>query len=65
MKHWKISYSIRWNNTGAVEEKDMIVEAMNIIEAVENAAEDIAAGVHEPNLDVVIWNVGIMEDDVF
>jgi len=44
----------------------MIVEADNIIEAVEVAARKYA---EQPptseNSDMVIWNVGIMEDEVF
>ena len=65
MKHWKVDYSIRYNISGEVEEHDMIVTAMNITEAIEVAAKKIADSLHTLNLDAVIWNVGIIEDDVF
>lgn len=74
MKHWKVDYSVRHNSAffhgvpaaRRIEELDMIVEADNIIEAVEVAARKYA---EQPptseNSDMVIWNVGIMEDEVF
>lgn len=65
MKHWKIRYSIRYNVTNEVDEHETFVEADNIIDAIKAAADQLSKEPYDPNTDLVIWNVGIMEDDVF
>lgn len=65
MKHWKITYSVRYNVTGEVEEHEMFVKADNIIDAIKTAADHLSKEPYEANTDLVIWNAGIMEDDVF
>ena len=60
MKHWKVDYSVR--SAMGVDELYIIVEAEDIhvaLAAAEKAIEE------RPGEEVVIWNVGIMEDDVF
>ena len=60
MKHWRIDYSVR--SAMGIDELSFIVEADDIHEALaiaENKIED------RPGEEVVIWDVGIMEDDVF
>ena len=60
MKNWKIDYSVR--SAMGVDELYIIVEAEDIhvaLAAAEKAIEE------RPGEEVVIWDVGIMEDDVF
>lgn len=66
MKHWKISYSIRFVD-GKEEEREATIEARNIASAISLAYINIV----EPTKKlvdvgtVVIWHAGIIEDDVF
>ena len=60
MKHWKVDYSIRY--AMGIDEESIIVEAETINEAL-RLAEGLIKDV--PGEEVVIWDVGIMEDDVF
>lgn len=63
-KHWKVDYSTR--KDGVQEEDSFILVALSIQEALETAQTlliQVYKG-YEWN-DVVIWNIGIMEDDVF
>ena len=66
MKHWRVDYSINYID-GRVEEKAAIVEARNITVALGIAINDVTDPL-KGRLDVTratIWNIGIMEDDVF
>lgn len=65
MKHWKIAYSVRYNVTGKVEDHETFVEADNIIDAIKTAADQLSKEPYEANTDLVIWDAGIMEDNVF
>ena len=66
MKHWLIEYSIRYTN-GRVREGQSKLEARNITEALGLAIINIQYPMmKDPEItDVVIWNVGIVEEDVF
>ena len=75
-KTWSISYSIKFKN-GRVQEVGMFpregdfepaeIKARTIWGALRKAEYNIAAPLRkDPGIeDVVIWNIGIMEDDVF
>ena len=66
MKHWKIDYSIR-NIDGTMEELYSVLEARNITDAAIMARENIMkVWLKDPEVsDLVIWNIGIVEDRVF
>ena len=66
MKHWMIDYSIRYIN-GTVKEGQATVEARNISIALGMALGNIRKPMlQDPEIsDVVIWDVGIVEDEVF
>ena len=61
MKHWKVDYSTK--TALGIREDDLIVEAATIDEALLNARMTIIA--KEAPATIVIWDVGIIEDDVF
>lgn len=66
MKHWKIDYAVK--NAAGHEEKSLVVEAVNIDDALSRAHKAVAtkelpASRHGDRF--VIWNIGIIEDDVF
>lgn len=60
MKHWKVDYSVR--GAIGINELYVIVEADDIHEALDIAEDKIE---ERPGEEVVIWDIGIMEDDVF
>lgn len=66
MKHWKISYSVK--RMDEIKEKELILEATNIDDALAKAHKAVAT-MELPDSKAgdmfVIWDVGIMEDDVF
>ena len=64
MKHWLINYSIK-NASGRVKEGEVTLEAENITIALGMALENIRKPMlNDPEItDVVIWNVGIIEED--
>ena len=66
MKHWKISYSVK--RMGEIIDKDLILEAANIDDALAKAHKAVATA-ELPDSKAgdmfVIWDVGIMEDEVF
>lgn len=66
MKHWMIDYSIKYIN-GTVKEGQATVEARNISIALGMALGNIRKPMmQDPEItDVVIWGVGIIEDEVF
>ena len=66
MKHWLIDYSIKYID-GTVKEEQATLEARNISIAVGMALGNIRKPMlKEPEIsDVVIWDVGIVEDEVF
>ena len=65
-KSWIISYSIKTTD-GVVWEDDTTVEAPTITAAIEKAQGMIAGIMNEDekNLAYVIWDIGIVEDEVF
>lgn len=66
MKHWRIDLTVR-DISGKSMETFKVIEALNISAAVDTAMRDIAEPLKAiPEItDVVIWGIGIMEDDVF
>ena len=62
MKHWKVDFSTIQHNA-VVEESEIIVEAMTISGALGKAHKELNNMIVE-GYDFVIWNIGIMEDDV-
>lgn len=66
MKHWLIDYSV--NSADGITEKRLTVEAASIDDALAKAHKAVATK-ELPNLKpgdrVVIWNIGIIEEDVF
>lgn len=66
MKHWKISYSVK--RLGEIEEKELILEATNIDDALAKANKAVPEKELPDSKDgdmFSIWDVGIMEDEVF
>ena len=65
LKHWKISYAIKNTKTDDVREAYYIQPAHDIMEAIDIA--DTVINKVEVTHDecLVIYDVGIMEDDVF
>lgn len=66
MKHWIVDYSIKYTN-GTVKEEQATLEARNITIALGMALGNIRKPMlQDPEItDVVIWGVGIIEDEVF
>lgn len=66
MKHWIVDYSIKYTN-GTVKEGQATLEAKNITIALGMALGNIRKPMlQDPEIsDVVIWGVGIVEDEVF
>lgn len=66
MKHWRIDYTIEYINRRK-EENEARLEARSITNALELAIANITNPLRAvPEVSrVVIWNVGIIEDDVF
>lgn len=65
-KHWKISYSMMYRN-GSVQEAEATIAADTIDQALKMAQLNITKPLHQTGAyeDIVIWDVAIMEDDVF
>lgn len=70
MKHWTVDFSIKYR-TGdvAVEELTIKVEAENITIALGKALQYINESYRDKEKrgieQIVIWNISILEDDVF
>ena len=66
MKHWRIDYTVEYID-GSQEELSAEVEARNIAAAISLAVNDVTYPLKAvPEISrAVIWNVGIMEDNVF
>lgn len=67
MKHWKVSYSVKFQ-TGEVEEHTVTVEAESIAEALGRGQRHVDDIRRKRNADIekiVIWDIGIVEMDVF
>ena len=66
MKHWLVDYSIK--SAEGIAEKDMVVEAASIDDALAKAHKAVATK-ELPNIRpgdrIVIWGIGITEEDVF
>jgi len=66
MKHWKIDYTVK--TADGQEDRDLIVEAASIDDALAKAHKAVAAKEMPESKTgdmFVIWDVGIMEDEVF
>ena len=66
MKRWLIHFSIKYTNE-AFKEGNVEVEAANISDALNNVVENIQKPyLKDPEItDFVIWDIGIIEEDVF
>lgn len=66
MKDWSVNYSVKFV-TGKVEERETLIPAKDIFMALEDAKINIRRPlILQPDVsDVVIWDVGIMDDEVF
>ena len=66
MKHWNIKYAVRYVN-GKQQEFEKTVRAQSITIALAVAINSyIEPAKDDPGIsEVVIWNIGIVEDDVF
>lgn len=66
MKHWSVDYSIKYKD-GRITEEKATLEAKNISIAVGMALGNIRKPMlQNPDVqDVVIWDVGIIEEEVF
>ena len=67
MKHWIANYSVKHKDGHEVEVEVANIEATNIIEALEIIKQDHTDPLRDnPDVEcVIIWNVGIVDDDVF
>ena len=66
MKHWRVDYSIKYVN-GVKKELVGTVEAQSIAVAYGTAFNNIVEPrKNDPEIsEVVIWSIGIIEDEVF
>jgi hypothetical protein len=66
MKHWMINYAVKYVD-GRIEEKRAIVEGKTVTTGLGTALCDIIDPLleREDVREAVIWNIGIMEDEVF
>lgn len=66
MKDWNVNYSVKFID-GKVEERETIIPAKDIFLALDDAKITIRRPLLlQPDVsDVVIWDIGIMNDDVF
>ena len=66
MKHWMINYDVKYKD-GHIEEKRATVKGRYMVTALGTALLDIIDPLleREDVREAVIWNIGIMEDDVF
>lgn len=66
MKHWMINYAVKYVD-GRIEEKRAIVEGRCVTTGLGTALCDIIDPLRkrEDVKEAVIWNIGIMEDEVF
>lgn len=69
MKHWRVDFSIKYRRgEAAVEEVTLKIEGENITIALGKAIQHINQIREEDqgNIDqIVIWDIGMIEDDVF
>jgi len=67
MKHWIINYSVKYHS-GVVEEHKVTVEADSIAEALERGQRhvDMLRKENKATIEqIVIWDIGIVEMEVF
>lgn len=71
MKHWRVDFAVKIASTGEVHEGNVRVEADTIMTAILEAdktlqiiAESLAK-VTNSDVSTMIWNVGIIEEDLF
>ena len=66
MKTWMIDYAIRNKQTGEITEGQKFVKAFSIVQAIELAYRNTLWNVGcSREVEIVIWNAGIMEDELF
>ena len=67
MKHWIANYSVKCRNGHEVEMEVTGIMADNIVDALEVVKRDHTNKLkNDPNVEcVVIWDICIIEDDVF
>ena len=70
MKHWRVDYSIKYRfGDIAIEELSIRVEAENITIALGKALQYIDNDYRDKEKrgieQIVIWSIGMIEDDVF
>ena len=67
MKHWIANYSVKCKDGHEVEVEATNIEANSILEALEVVKRDHTEPLKgQPNVEcVIIWNIGIIDDDVF
>ena len=64
VKTWKVTYN--YIQGGAEAEEDYFIRATNIQYALEGAMDKLIADAEEQGWDVwKIWNIGIMEDNIW
>ena len=66
MKSWSVNYSVKFVD-GKIEERETILLAKDIFLALDDAKITIRRPlILQPDVsDVVIWDIGIMDDEVF
>ena len=63
MKHWKVDYAVVENNK-VIEEAFIVVEARNISSALNRGYKHLEEIIDTENYRYVVWDVGIMEEDI-
>ena len=66
MKHWIADYTVKYKD-GREEEKHTEVEEHDITRALATVINEVVNPIRmDPEVEeVVVWNIGIIEDDVF
>lgn len=64
MKHWKVSYAIR-NFLNESIEDEIIIEAGSIGVALNKAYKKLNEIIDTEKFEYVIWDIGIIEDNVW
>lgn len=65
LKHWKVDYSVAYED-GTCNEDSFIIAASDIKSAISYANDILATVAKQFRCEKwTVWNIGIMEDDVF
>lgn len=67
MKHWIADYTVKYKDGREEKKTDTTVEEHDITRALATVINDIINPMRmDPEVEeVVVWNIGIIEDDVF